>query len=78
MNLLDAAEKALRTAGKPLHSKEIIALAVKRGWIEPKGKTPDHSLQAALWTDIHEKGRRSRFMVVGDVTLRKRYDLRER
>lgn len=77
MNLLDAAEKALRVAGGPLHSKQIIALAVSKGWIRPKGKTPDHSLQSAFWADINKKGSRSRFKVIGDVPVRKKYALRE-
>ena len=77
MNLLDAAEKALRAAGEPLHSKQIIGMAVSKGWIRPKGKTPDHSLQGALWEDINKNGSRSRFKVIGDVPIRKKYALRK-
>lgn len=77
MTLLDAAEKALRMAGQPLHSTEIIALAVRRNWIHPRGRTPDHSLQAALWTDIRDNGRQSRFKMVGDSPIKRKYALRD-
>ena len=77
MTLLDAAEKALRAAGEPLHSTQIIALAVSKGWIHPKGKTPDHSLQSAVWDDINQNGSRSRFKVIGDVPIRRKYALRK-
>jgi hypothetical protein len=77
MNFLDAAEKALRAIGESLHSTQIIALAVRKGWIRPKGRMPDHSLQSALWADINGKGSRSRFKVVGSVPVRKKYTLRK-
>jgi hypothetical protein len=77
MKLLDAAEKALRDTGRPMRSTEIVALAIRKRWIHPKGKTPEHSLQAALWADINNHGSRSRFKIIGDVPIRKRYALRK-
>jgi hypothetical protein len=77
MMLTDAAERVLMKFGRPLHSKEIVEYAVKQGWIIPTGKTPDHSLQAALWTDIKRKGSRSRFRMVGNGRVDRKYWLRQ-
>jgi hypothetical protein len=78
MKLSDAAERVLRKIGRSLHSAEIVEYAVKYGWIIPKGKTPDHSLQAAVWTDIRRNGSRSRFRMVGQGKVHRRYWLREK
>lgn len=76
MTILEAAEKTLRAVGRPLHSTEIVEYAVRRGWITPRGKTPDHSVQAALWQDIHENGAASKFVTVGPGRFQRRYWLR--
>jgi hypothetical protein len=76
MKLTDAAEKVLRKFGQPMHSTEIVEYALKQGWITPKGKTPDHSLQAALWTDIERNGSGSRFRMVGKGRVHRKYWLR--
>lgn len=60
MKLADAAEKVLRKIRRPMHSNEIVEYAVKQGWIIPRSRTPDHSLQAAIWTDIRRNGSQSR------------------
>jgi hypothetical protein len=78
MKLLDAAERVLREASKSLHSREIVAYAKKRGWIAPRGRTPDHSLQAAIWKDIKALGSRSRFVVSGRGSVDRKYSLRSR
>jgi len=76
MKYIEVAEKALRENKRPMHSMEIIAHARKRGWISPHGKTPDHSLQAAIWKDIKKRGRNSPFVMTGGRTLRRKYTLR--
>lgn len=76
MTILKAAEKTLRAVGRPLHSPEIVEYAVRRGWIIPMGKTPDHSVQAALWQDIHKNGTASKFVTVGPGRFQRRYWLR--
>jgi hypothetical protein len=77
MKLSDAAERVLRKVGHLMHSGEIIEYAAKHGWIVPKGKTPDHSLQAALWTEIRKRGAQSRFRMVGEGRVNRRFWLRE-
>jgi hypothetical protein len=77
MMLRDAAERVLREIGRPMHSAEIIKHAIKRGWVTPKGKTPDHSLQASIWKDIQRNGSRSRFKMVGQGRNQLRYWLRQ-
>ena len=59
-----AAIVVLQMSGCPLHSTEIIKRAVKAGLIKPKGKTPDHSLQAVIWRDMHAN-QDSPFVAVG-------------
>ena len=78
MKFSDAAEKVLRRVGRPMHSTEIVDYATKRGWIISKGKTPDHSLQAAIWTDIKKMGPQSRFQMVGEGRITRRFWLRNR
>jgi hypothetical protein len=77
MMLRDAAEKVLKEVGRPMHSAEIVKYAIKRGWITPKSKTPDHSLQAVVWKDIQRNGSRSRFKMIGQGRIRRRYWLRQ-
>jgi len=76
MKLSDAAEKVLRKVGRPMHSKEITDYATKQGWIIPKSKTPQHSLQLAVWTDIQRNGSRSRFQMVGQGRQHRKFWLR--
>lgn len=76
MTLIDAAERVLRVTGRPMHSTEIIAYARRRGWITTGGKTPDHSLQAAIWKSMKQLGTRSPFAMVGRGTRYKKYSLR--
>jgi hypothetical protein len=77
MKLTDAAEKVLRKIGRPMHSTEIVEYAAKHGWIVPRSKTPDHSLQAAVWTDIKRNGSQSRFQMVGRGKINRKYWLRQ-
>jgi hypothetical protein len=80
MNLKDAAERVLKKVGRPMHSTDIIDFAIKRGWIAPRGKTPDHSLQAAIWAETHDDRNQSRFRIVveGEGPVHRKYWLRKR
>lgn len=46
---LQAAETVLRTASKPLTAGEITEIALRRGLLHTKGKTPAASMSAALY-----------------------------
>jgi len=78
MTLLAAAEVVLRQASEPLHSAEIVKRAVETGLIRrPSGRSPDHSLQAAVWRDINERRKTtSPFVLVGDGRINRRYWLK--
>jgi hypothetical protein len=72
--MLLAAEIILRRSLKPLHSKEIIALALEAGLIDVKGKSPDRSLQSAIWRDINvHRKELSPFLMVGTGKKLRRY-----
>lgn len=76
MKLVEAAEKALRAFGEPMHSREIISFAKGKGWIKPEGRTPEHSLQGAIWKNIHLLGNKSPFRMVGIAKTKRKYALR--
>jgi len=62
MSALDAAAKVLAEAGEPMTSKEMIdAMAAKRYWTSPGGKTPQATLYAAILREIQTKGADARF-----------------
>jgi hypothetical protein len=50
----EAAFMILKEHGKPLHIKEIIHIALAKGMIETKGKTPD----LTLTSDLHQENKR--------------------
>jgi hypothetical protein len=76
MTLVEAAKRALEQVGHPMHSKEIIAYAKSRGWINPRGKTPDHSLQAAIFKHIRQSGSGAIFTRIGKTPIHRKYALR--
>lgn len=79
VSMIEAAEIVLKQSKTPLHSNEIISIAMSKGPIRPVGKTPDRSLQAAIWRDIHEarKGDSPFIMVgTGEGTTNRRYWLK--
>jgi hypothetical protein len=76
MKFTDAAEMVLRKVGRPMHSTEIIEYASNKGWIASHGKTPDHTLQSAIWTEIKNKGPESRFRMIGKGRITRRFWLR--
>jgi hypothetical protein len=66
LSALDAAHKVLATSEQPLNAKELIeAMATKKLWTSPAGKTPHATLYAAILREIKEKGKESRFVMSG-------------
>lgn len=59
------AYEILRKAKKPLHSKEITEIALKKGLIKTSGKTPEATMNSQLIRDVHAKKEKSRFIKVG-------------
>jgi hypothetical protein len=58
----DVAFQILQEINKPLHSKEITAIALKRGWLKTAGKTPEATMNSQLVVDINTKKDKSRFV----------------
>ena len=59
---LDAAAKVLAEAKQPMNAKELIeAMAAKKLWKSPGGKTPHATLYSAITREIAKKGDASRF-----------------
>ena len=65
MTVKDAIIQILRSAGKPLHAKEIAKRAIKAGLWQTEGKTPDATVSARLYSDIQKNGEQSTFMKAG-------------
>jgi len=78
MSFIRAAELILKESSEPLHSAEIVERAVGLGLISrPKGRSPDHTLQAAIWRDINQRRKEnSPFILVGDGRVNRRYWLK--
>jgi len=65
MSALDAAAKVLKSARKPLTTRELIdKMAAKKYWTSPGGKTPHATLYAAILREIQQKQDMSRFRKV--------------
>jgi hypothetical protein len=67
----------LKEARKPLHSKEITRMALKKEWLNTAGKTPEATMNAQLIVDINLKKEKSRFIKTGASTFAINPDLRE-
>ena len=62
LSALDAAERVLKETKKPMHAGELIdAMAERKLWESPVGKTPTATLFAAMLREIAVKGDDSRF-----------------
>jgi hypothetical protein len=62
LSALDAAAKVLGDAGEPMNTKAMIeAMAAKKLWSSPGGKTPSATLYSAILREIGVKGKESRF-----------------
>jgi len=63
LSAIDAAAKVLATAEEPMNCKELIeALAAKKLWTSPGGKTPHATLYSAILREIATKGKEARFV----------------
>lgn len=49
MTFLEAAERVLRSAKQPLTAGEITEIALRRGLLQTRGKTPTATMSAALY-----------------------------
>lgn len=51
----EIAFQILQETSTSLHSKEITAIALERGWLKTAGKTPEATMNAQLIVDINTK-----------------------
>lgn len=64
-----AAIQVLEEEKKPLHAKEITKIAIKRGYLNSEGKTPEATMNALLIVDINKNGDKSLFKKTGPQTF---------
>lgn len=69
----DVAYQILKEAGKPLHSKKITKIALRRGWLKTAGKTPETTMSAQLIVDINSKKEKSLFVKTAPSTFALRF-----
>ena len=63
LSQIEAAVAVLKTAGEPLTCKQMVkAMAAKKLWHSPAGKTPEATLYAAMLREITKKGDAARFV----------------
>ena len=63
---LVAATVVLKASSTPMNCKALIAaMAERKLWTSPKGKTPHATLSAAIQREVAKKGRASRFKKTG-------------
>lgn len=62
LSAIDAAAKVLGETKDPMTTKEMIeAMAAKKYWTSPGGKTPAATLYSAILREIQTKGKDARF-----------------
>jgi hypothetical protein len=62
LSAIDAAAKVLATAKEPMTAKQMVeAMAAKKLWSSPGGKTPHATLYSAILREIQTKGKNARF-----------------
>ena len=62
MSALDAAASVLSGSKEPMNTKELVeAMAEKKLWATPGGKTPAATLYSAIVREITTKGKDARF-----------------
>ncbi len=62
LSAIDAAAKVLGETKDPMTTKEMIeAMAAKKYWTSPGGKTPAATLYSAILREIQTKGKEARF-----------------
>jgi len=63
LSAIDAAAQVLAASKEPMGCKEMIeAMAAKKLWTSPGGKTPAVTLYSAIIREIAVKGKESRFV----------------
>jgi hypothetical protein len=63
LSQLEAAVKVLGESTEPLTTKEMVeAMAAKKYWSSPGGKTPHATLYSAILRELQTKGEASRFL----------------
>ncbi|MCX6701500.1 MAG: HTH domain-containing protein [Methanomicrobiales archaeon] len=65
MGVLDAVNTVLKESGEPLHYIKITKRIFEQNLWKSEGKTPAHTVNAQLVTDINNKGIKSRFRRYG-------------
>ncbi len=68
---VQAAIEVLRAKRTPMTTREILAEAIQRGLIIPRGKTPQASLSAALYREVHRNDTLRRLFVPGKYRARR-------
>ena len=62
LSAIDAAAKVLAEAKQPMSARQMIeAMAAKKYWTSPGGKTPWATLYSAILRSINKDGKESRF-----------------
>ena len=65
LSQMAAAVKVMKQSRKPLTCKQMVeAMAKKKLWTSPGGKTPEQTLYASILRDIQKYGDESRFQKV--------------
>jgi hypothetical protein len=54
MTFLTAAETVLKSARRPLTTREVTELALRHGLIAPTGKTPEATMRAILYAAVRD------------------------
>lgn len=65
MTVMEAAYVVLKEAKQPLHYTEITKRILERGLWTTQGKTPEHTVNAQLVTEINNNGEKSQFRRYG-------------
>ena len=71
LSFTDCAEKVLSEYGdrKPMHYRDIVNKAIKKGWLKTAGQTPEATMRSKISSEIQrreQQGRSSRFQRLGD------------
>jgi restriction system protein len=69
MNVQDAAIQILKESGVPLHAKELTEKILAADLWQAKGKTPEATVGARIYSDIKKNGERSSFVKVAPQTF---------
>ena len=72
MKFVEAAYRVLKDAGGPLRAEAIVKRARAEGWIETKGKTPEHTMRVTITQEINSRGEDARFDHADPMTFKLR------